>query len=98
MIARRSAGLPVVHWSQLNPCIRSQAMPCFSSITALALAKCECRSANGEVQLVRHSKFVIRLVALAAAPGVGDERLLELIGETEVIHHQPTVARRGLPV
>jgi hypothetical protein len=27
--------------------------------------------------------------ALAAALGVGDERLLELIGEAEVIHHQP---------
>ena len=42
--------------------------------------------------------FVIRLVALAAALGVSDERLLELIGETEVFRHQPTVARRGLPV
>ena len=28
-------------------------------------------------------------VALAAALGVGDERLLELIGEAEVVHHQP---------
>ena len=29
-------------------------------------------------------------VPLAAALGVGDERFLELIGEAEVIHHQPT--------
>ena len=29
-------------------------------------------------------------VALAAAPGLGDERLLEMIGEAEVIHHQTT--------
>jgi hypothetical protein len=28
-------------------------------------------------------------VPLAAAFGVGDERLLELIGGAEVIHHQP---------
>ena len=33
-------------------------------------------------------------VALAAALGVGDERLLELIGEVEVIHHQPAGACR----
>ena len=73
-------------------------MPCFSTITAMALAKCECRSANGEVQLVRHSKFVIRLVALAAAPGVGDERLLVLIGEAVIVHDQAAGACRGPPV
>ncbi len=38
MSARRSVGLPVVHLFQLKPCIRSQAMPCFSSITAMACA------------------------------------------------------------
>jgi hypothetical protein len=60
----------VVHLSQLKPCIMSQAMPCFSSITAMACA-------------VSKVGF-----ALAAALGVGGERLLELIGEAEVIHHQ----------
>ena len=69
--ARRSAGLPVVHLSQLKPCSMSQAMPCFSSITAMACA------------------VSIGRIALAAALGVGGERLLELIGEAEVIHHQP---------
>jgi hypothetical protein len=35
-LRKRSTGLPVVRLSQLNPCIRSQAMPFFSSILAMA--------------------------------------------------------------
>ena len=38
MRARRSTGVPVVHLRQLRPCSMSQAMPCFSSITAIACA------------------------------------------------------------
>ncbi len=38
MSARRSADFPLVRFSQSKPCIRSQAMPCFSSITAIDCA------------------------------------------------------------
>ena len=46
-------------------------------------------SANAEVRIAKFSQFDIPPVPLAAALGVGDERFLELIGETEVIHHKP---------
>ena len=48
----------------------SQAISCFSSITAMALRRVDAR------------------IAFAAALGVGRERLLQLIGEAEVIDDQ----------